>query len=425
MFEQAYLEAVCGAPAATFGGGPPGRARSVELSSRLKEGRSSQEDRGGLSATSDFRSPRCYTAWARRADSPAMSVGFGLLVAARSLPSLCPRAPRQRRGLTTAQRNAAPRRSHTPPRPRRPRRARRRLRRGSPHERRRSRRCDRSARGISLARCLELAERNHPNIWAARARLTRCARSSTRRTSRRSASSPRPAGFGIAPTVRGNNIYSPNTEVSLSSSMGVAWRVGIEGVIPLWTFGKMTNLWDAAEAQIRVGESRRQQAEEPGARWMCEGLFRPAARARFAGAARRGHRQARQGHRAPRRRGQKRQRRRDRSAQAAHVSLRARRAQAPRRIATRRSRSRRSVFSPGRAGLRHPRRSAARDQAAARAGGAVPPSRAHEPPRGEHGARRASSRAKRRSSSRDRSISRHRPRGLAPPGPARPKSPIS
>jgi outer membrane protein TolC len=61
-------------------------------------------------------------------------------------------------------------------------------------------------------------------------------------------------GLGIAPTIRGNDLYSPNTEVSLSSSMGVAWRIGIEGVVPLWTFGKMTNLWHAAEAQIQVGE---------------------------------------------------------------------------------------------------------------------------------------------------------------------------
>jgi outer membrane protein TolC len=36
--------------------------------------------------------------------------------------------------------------------------------------------------------------------------------------------------------------------------MGLAWRIGIDGVIPLWTFGKMTNLWRAAEAQIGVGD---------------------------------------------------------------------------------------------------------------------------------------------------------------------------
>jgi outer membrane protein TolC len=62
-------------------------------------------------------------------------------------------------------------------------------------------------------------------------------------------------GFGVAPKVYGNNIYSPNTEVSLSPQMGIFWRIGVEGVIPLWTFGKLTNLWHAAEAQVKVGEN--------------------------------------------------------------------------------------------------------------------------------------------------------------------------
>src|SRR5262249_21218534 len=42
---------------------------------------------------------------------------------------------------------------------------------------------------------------------------------------------------------------------SLTSSLGVAWRIGIDGIIPLWTFGKITNLWDAAEANVRVHEA--------------------------------------------------------------------------------------------------------------------------------------------------------------------------
>ena len=110
------------------------------------------------------------------------------------------------------------------------------------------------ARGVSLKRCLELAERNHPNIGAARARL-RVMRGQLDEAHLAPFSQfAVTGGFGIAPTVRGTNIYSPNTEVSLSGSMGIAWRIGIEGVVPLWTFGKMTNLWNAAEAQINVGE---------------------------------------------------------------------------------------------------------------------------------------------------------------------------
>jgi outer membrane protein TolC len=36
--------------------------------------------------------------------------------------------------------------------------------------------------------------------------------------------------------------------------MGLAWNIGVEGAIPLWTFGKITNLWAAADAQVRVGQ---------------------------------------------------------------------------------------------------------------------------------------------------------------------------
>ncbi|WP_234024011.1 TolC family protein [Sorangium cellulosum] len=62
-------------------------------------------------------------------------------------------------------------------------------------------------------------------------------------------------GVALAPTVRGNNVFSPNTDVSLTSSLGVAWRAGIDGVVPLWTFGKITSLWDAAAANVRVNQA--------------------------------------------------------------------------------------------------------------------------------------------------------------------------
>jgi outer membrane protein TolC len=112
-----------------------------------------------------------------------------------------------------------------------------------------------AGRGASLRRCIELAERNHPNVWAARARLRGMRAQLDEARSAPFSQFTVSGGLGLAPTVRGTDLYSPNTEVSLSSSMGLAWRIGIEGVVPLWTFGKMTNLWRAAEAQIDVGES--------------------------------------------------------------------------------------------------------------------------------------------------------------------------
>ncbi len=112
-----------------------------------------------------------------------------------------------------------------------------------------------TSRGVDLRRCVELAEKNHPNVWAARSRLKGMRAQLDEARSAPFSQFTVTGGFGIAPTVRGNDLYSPNTEVSLSSSMGIAWRVGIDGIVPLWTFGKMTNLWHAAEAQIQVGES--------------------------------------------------------------------------------------------------------------------------------------------------------------------------
>jgi len=110
--------------------------------------------------------------------------------------------------------------------------------------------------GVNLRRCLELAERNHPNLQAERARLAR-----TRAQLREAYVAPfsqfrAVGGVGIAPTVRGDGIFSPNTDQSLTSNMGMAWRFDVSGVVPLWTFGKITSLWEAAEASVKVSEQQ-------------------------------------------------------------------------------------------------------------------------------------------------------------------------
>jgi outer membrane protein TolC len=112
--------------------------------------------------------------------------------------------------------------------------------------------------GVALPRCLELAERNHPNLLAERARLER-----TRGQLREAHVAPfsqfrATGGVGIAPTIRGDGIFSPNTDQSLTSNLGMAWRFEVSGAVPLWTFGKITNLWDAAEAAVKVGEQQLQ-----------------------------------------------------------------------------------------------------------------------------------------------------------------------
>lgn len=111
-------------------------------------------------------------------------------------------------------------------------------------------------RASSLTEVLELAKRNHPTLMQERAKLEQVRAQLDEAHWAPFSQFKSTGGVGLAPTTRGNNVYSPNTDVSLSSSLGVAWRVNVEGVVPLWTFGKITNLWDAAEANVRVHQAQ-------------------------------------------------------------------------------------------------------------------------------------------------------------------------
>ncbi|WP_437626283.1 TolC family protein [Sorangium sp. So ce1151] len=106
-----------------------------------------------------------------------------------------------------------------------------------------------------LPRVLALADRNHPNVAAARARLNQVRAQLDEAHYAPFSQFKLTGGVALAPTVRGNNVFSPNTDVSLTSSLGVAWRANLDGVVPLWTFGKITSLWDAAEANVRVNQA--------------------------------------------------------------------------------------------------------------------------------------------------------------------------
>lgn len=106
----------------------------------------------------------------------------------------------------------------------------------------------------TLKRCLELAAQNYPKVAEAKARLRQKEAQVTQAYTAPYSEWSLTGGVGPAPTVRGTNVYSPNTDVALTSNMALAWQMGIDGVVPLWTFGKISNLWDAAEAQVKVGE---------------------------------------------------------------------------------------------------------------------------------------------------------------------------
>ena len=107
---------------------------------------------------------------------------------------------------------------------------------------------------LGLRRCLELAEANYPKISEARARLD--GKSAQERLAIYAPFSEftATAGVALAPTVRGLPTFSPNTDVKLSSSMALAWQAGVDGVLPLYTFGKLEHARLAASAQTKTGE---------------------------------------------------------------------------------------------------------------------------------------------------------------------------
>lgn len=113
----------------------------------------------------------------------------------------------------------------------------------------------------TLRQCLDLADRNHPNVLQAAAKLDYYRAQLDEARSAPFTNFALTAGAGPAPTFRGGPVYTQDREVGLKSSLGMAWRAGIDGTVPLWTFGKITNTWRAAEAQIDLGAEELKKAK--------------------------------------------------------------------------------------------------------------------------------------------------------------------
>ncbi len=114
-------------------------------------------------------------------------------------------------------------------------------------------------RTYSLAECLALADRNHPNIWAARARLgyARGQLDEARYTPWFNWSAT--AGTGVLPTVGGSlgyTSYNVNDLLNPSFASGYQpffnFRIDIN--LPIFTFGKISSALDMAHANVRVSE---------------------------------------------------------------------------------------------------------------------------------------------------------------------------
>ncbi len=122
------------------------------------------------------------------------------------------------------------------------------------------------AHQYTLTECLSLADRNFPNLWAARARLAYAHAQLEEATWTPWFQWSAQSSFGVAPTLSGTVLYPQSTAearniVSLSSLKPFV-GYGITGVVPLYTFGKIETAREAAEANVRVSEWDMEKARE-------------------------------------------------------------------------------------------------------------------------------------------------------------------
>jgi outer membrane protein TolC len=111
----------------------------------------------------------------------------------------------------------------------------------------------------TLDECLALTDRNHPNLWAARARLAYVHAQLEEIKWVPFSQFTANAGFSVLPALSGTSVFSESTTQSrnLGSSLGTLEPIihfDMNGVVPLYTFGKISNANEAARAQVRVDE---------------------------------------------------------------------------------------------------------------------------------------------------------------------------
>ena len=115
-----------------------------------------------------------------------------------------------------------------------------------------------SAHKYTLAECLELTDRNHPNLSAARARLAYVHAQLDEAKWVPFWQWTANAGMSVLPPITGTSIYTSSSpsarNPSLTSGLEPIVHFDLNGVIPLYTFGKITGAKEAASAGVRVSE---------------------------------------------------------------------------------------------------------------------------------------------------------------------------
>jgi outer membrane protein, multidrug efflux system len=111
----------------------------------------------------------------------------------------------------------------------------------------------------TLLECLAAADRNHPSLWAAKARVAVAHAQLTEAKWAPYSNWSSQMAFGAFPNIGGSPLYgaTPREAVNNPGVLGFAgpiFRFEINGGIPLWTFGKISSIREAAEADVRRNE---------------------------------------------------------------------------------------------------------------------------------------------------------------------------
>jgi outer membrane protein TolC len=115
---------------------------------------------------------------------------------------------------------------------------------------------------MDLAALTRAAERNYPGVRAADARIRAASAQLDEIWVSPFFQGQVTAGFTFAPEQRGSPIFSPDSQVPVENPWQPVLQFGIEGVVPLWTFGKLGAAREAGRAGVRAAEADRQRVRQ-------------------------------------------------------------------------------------------------------------------------------------------------------------------
>jgi len=113
-------------------------------------------------------------------------------------------------------------------------------------------------RTYTLVDCLALVDRNHPNIWAARARLGAARGQLDEARFLPYFQWSATASTGVLPNIGGSLLYTQATPFAINPTFITGYEpffaLRLDIALPIYTFGKITSGLEMAEANVRVNE---------------------------------------------------------------------------------------------------------------------------------------------------------------------------